>query len=28
VLGGIYWVANRRDEVAAAEAKEKNGGAR
>jgi formate dehydrogenase iron-sulfur subunit len=27
VLGGIYWVANRREEVAAAEAKEKVGGA-
>jgi len=26
VLGGVYWVTHRRDEVAAAEAEEKNGG--
>ena len=25
VLGGIYWVSHRRDEVAEAEPKEKNG---
>lgn len=28
ILGGIYWVSNRRSEVAAAEATEKNGGAK
>jgi len=28
VLGGIYWVSHRRDEVAAAEEREKNGGSR
>jgi len=28
VLGGIYWISHRRDEVAAAEAEEKNGRAR
>ena len=28
VLGGIYWVSHRREEVAEAEAEEKNGGAR
>jgi formate dehydrogenase iron-sulfur subunit len=27
VLGGIYWVSHRRDEVAAAETQEKNGSA-
>jgi len=28
ILGGIYWVSNRRHEVAAAEAAEKNGGSK
>jgi len=28
VLGGIYWVSHRREEVAAAEAEHKNGSAR
>jgi len=28
VLGGIYWVSHRRDEVALAEAQEKNGSGR
>ena len=28
VLGGIYWISHRREEVAAAEAEEKNGSSR
>ena len=28
VLGGIYWISHRREEVAAAESEEKNGSAR